>query len=262
MPFTQVDEIRYLTFNIFAENNVDHAVFTRHGGVSPSPWASMNHGGTVGDRREHVIENRRRCFSVFRRPVEGIFDVWQVHGTRIICTDHPRPLSAPHQEADGIATDIPGITLFMRFADCVPLLFHDPIKGVVGIAHAGWKGTVNHIGSVMVSALHEKYGCKPQDILVGVGPSISKKSYQVGPEVEEQVHRQFGSDASCLLENMNDRVHLDLWKANQVSLLRAGIRENHVEISNICTALNTQDWFSHRAEQGKTGRFGVLLALK
>jgi polyphenol oxidase len=262
MPFVEQGAIRYLTFDLLSENNVDQAVFTRHGGVSPAPWFSLNQGGTVGDIREHVIENRLRCFSVFNRPVESIFDVWQVHGTKVLCTDHPRPLSSPHTEADGIATDRPGVTLFMRFADCVPLLFHDPVKGVVGIAHAGWKGTVNKIGAMMIQTLLEKYGCRPEDVLVGIGPSISMERYPVGPDVTEQVHDRFGADSKDLLHRLDGRVHLDLWKANRFALLHAGVREDHIECSELCTAQNTQDWFSHRAEHGKTGRFGVLLALK
>lgn len=262
MPFSQPDGLRYFSFELLSGCSVWQGIFTRHGGVSPAPWDSLNHGGTVGDSRLHVIENRRRTFQVFDREVESIYDVWQVHGTKVICTDNPRPLDAPHREADGIATDKPGVTLFMRFADCVPLFFHDPIKGVVGIAHAGWKGTIHRIGAVMVETLQANYGCDPKNILVGIGPSISVERYQVGAEVAEQVESNFGDEAKAILHNKRSGVFLDLWEANRLALLHSGVCSEHIEVSGICTALNTGDWFSHRAESGKTGRFGALLALK
>jgi polyphenol oxidase len=149
--------------------------------------------------------------------------------------------------------------LFMRFADCVPILFHDPVKRVVGIAHAGWQGTVKKIVKITVETMHSRYGSNPADILAGIGPSISVDRYEVGPDVVEQVIHAFGDDASALLKRYNGSVHLDLWEANRLLLEQSGVR--NIQVAGICTASNTADWYSHRAEKGKTGRFGAILAL-
>lgn len=139
MKLTQVDGLTYYQFENFG-SGVTQGIFTRQGGVSPGHWGSLNLGGTNGDDRANVVENRRRIFEAVGRPVELIFDVWQVHGTRVICTNEARPLDSPHPEADAILTDQVGISLFMRFADCVPIFLYDPVKQVIGIVHAGGKG--------------------------------------------------------------------------------------------------------------------------
>jgi copper oxidase (laccase) domain-containing protein len=150
MPFHQAGVLRYFTFDLFDQHGLIHGLFTRHGGVSPAPWDSLNLGGTVGDERANVIENRRRLFEALDRPVESIFDSWQVHGREVICVDRPRPLDAPHPKADAILTDRPEITLFMRFADCVPILLYDPVRRVAGMVHAGWQGTVSFAAAAAV----------------------------------------------------------------------------------------------------------------
>ena len=119
------------------------AIFTRRGGVSPEPWAALNLGSTVGDSTSRrVRENRRRVLAAVGRDTKIGVDVWQVHGVNVVIADAPRPADAPHIKADVILTNNPGITVMMRFADCVPILLHDPVRKVVGIAHAGWMGTV------------------------------------------------------------------------------------------------------------------------
>ncbi len=150
MATIEAGDLRYFSFDSFDNHNLLQGIFTRHGGVSPSPWISLNTATTVGDTRENIIENRRRSFSVVNRPVDSIFDVWQIHSSHIICTDQPRPLDTPHQKADAIITDRSEITLFMRFADCVPIFLYDPVHKIIAIVHAGWKGTVNKIVSKSV----------------------------------------------------------------------------------------------------------------
>lgn len=260
MAFHEADGLKYYTFDSFDRYGLKHGIFTRHGGVSPAPWASFNHGGTTGDSREHVIENRERMFSVFGLPVESIFDSWQVHGRDVICTDQPRPLEAAHRKADSILTDRKEVTLVMRFADCVPVFLYDPEHQVVGIAHAGWQGTVSRAAEAAVEAMRARYGSRPANIVAGIGPSICVNHYEVsrGGEVIDAVRRSFGADAGAVLHRMNGAVHFDLQKANQIVLERCGV--SNIEQSQLCTACLVEDWFSHRAEKGKTGRFGVLLS--
>ena len=264
MPFHHSDEIRYHTFESLEETGIVHAAIARQGGVSPQPWASLNVGGTVGDEAARVLENRKRSFRALGREFGSLYDVWQVHGTDVVCTDSPRPLDQPHRKADAILTDQPGITLFMRFADCVPIFLHDPIHQVVGLVHAGWQGTVKKTAASAVRAMQARYGARPQDILAGIGPSVGAHHYEVGPEVVQQVQQAFGADGIDLLKSPNgggenSGVQFDLWRANQQVLEEVGVRR--IEIAEICTACHLEDWYSHRGEQGCTGRFGVLIGL-
>jgi hypothetical protein len=191
-------------------------------------------------------------------------DVWQVHSRQVVCVQSPRPLDQPHIKADAILTDRSDVTLFMRFADCVPILFHDPRRGVVGLAHAGWQGTVNGIAAAAVEEMQSKYQSNPPDIVAAIGPSICANHYEVGPEVVEQVQQVFGVDSKRILTPCNGeynqtRAHLDLWGANRLILEKVGVGQ--IEQANICTACHPEEWYSHRAEKGKTGRFGVLIGL-
>ncbi|MRS03228.1 peptidoglycan editing factor PgeF, partial [bacterium] len=232
---------------------------TRKGGVSPHPWTTLNLGGTVGDDRANVVENRRRIYQVMNREVESIFDVWQVHSADVICTDTPRPLDALHSKGDAILTNNPEITLFMRFADCVPILLYDPVRRVIGVVHAGWQGTVKKVVQRSVIKMTQQYGSMTGDIYAGIGPSIGPDHYQIGDDVIQQVRAGFGRDAPKVLLQNNGSTHLDLWRANAILLEQAGVK--HIEIANLCTACDTERWYSHRAEQGKTGRFGAIIAL-
>jgi hypothetical protein len=255
--------IRYYTFASLAGKPVRHAIFTRQGGVSEKPWDTLNLGGTVGDDPQHVQKNRHRVFEALGLNINSLYDVWQVHSADIVCTDQPRPERTTHLKADAILTDRPGVTLFMRFADCVPLLLFEPKRGVIGLVHAGWKGTVSRIAERAVLTMHQQYGSSPKDILAMIGPSIGPDHYEVGQEVIYQVQSTFGPHAERLLTKYNGersgRLHLDLWAANQQVLLDAGVRQ--IEMSGICTACQLDDWYSHRAESGRTGRFGALVSL-
>ena len=258
MPFLERDGIFYYQFDSF-ESGVSHAIFSRRGGISPAPWASLNLGGTVGDDPERVRTNRLRALSALGRDPASVYDVWQVHGTEVAIADAPRPPETPHRQADIILTDRPGVTLMMRFGDCVPILLHDPQRKVAGIVHAGWVGTVKGTVRVAVEAMQKKYGSNPDDLVAAIGPSIGPDHYEVGPDVFLQVQQVFGPDSSSLLTSRDGRTFFDLWTANRRQLELAGVRR--IEIARLCTACHTDDWFSHRAEKGRTGRFGAIIAL-
>jgi polyphenol oxidase len=237
-----------------------HGFFTRKGGVSIGQWTSLNQGGTVGDERLRTIENRKRAFDFFDRQVESIFDVWQVHGNTVICAEKPRVLDEPHTKADAILTNKPELTLFMRFADCVPILLFDPVKKVVGGVHAGWKGTVNNIVGDAVRTLIDHYDVNPGDIIAGIGPSIGPDHYIVGEEVHEMALKTFSADIHQVVSIIEGKTHFNLWRANEYLLEKQGVKA--IECAQICTACNLGDWYSHRAENGATGRFGALIALE
>jgi polyphenol oxidase len=258
MPFKSNGEIRYFQSEQLGRGII-HAFITRRGGVSPRPWNSLNLGGTVGDDLESVRENRRLALEALGRDPQSVFDVWQVHGVDVAFAETPRSLQTPHLQADAILTDRPGLTLLMRFADCVPILLHDPLRKVVGIVHAGWMGTVCGTVKFAVEAMQKRYGSNPEDILAVIGPSIGPDHYEVGPDVVNKIQQAFENSASSLLTRENNSMKFDLWSANRLLLEQAGVC--NIEVTGLCTACATQDWYSHRAEKGCTGRFGVMIAL-
>ncbi len=258
MPFQSSGEIRYFQFEQLGRG-LTHAIFTRRGGVSPHPWAALNLGSTVGDDLERVRQNRQLALAALGRDPASVYDVWQVHGVEVAIAEAPRSPVSPHLQADAILTDKPGLTLMMRFADCVPILLHEPVCKVVGIAHAGWMGTVRGTVRFAVEAMQKHYGSSPADILAAIGPSIGPDHYEVGPDVVIQVQQAFGNDAASLLSAGSGSMKFDLWAANRLLLEQAGVRQ--VEVAGLCTACHTGDWYSHRAEKGRTGRFGAMIAL-
>ena len=256
MPFIQHNGLRYFQFETLKTR---HAIFTRRGGISPEPWGSLNVGGTVGDDLERVKKNRHVSFRALGCAPESIFDVWQVHSADVVCANAPRPEGESLRQADVILTDQPHVSLFMRFADCVPVLIHDPRKGVIGVAHAGWMGTLRDVASSMVGMMKTQYNSNAADIVACIGPSIGLDHYEIGADVILQVMQKFGDDSELVLKSINGKIHFDLWKTNQILLERAGV--GRIETAGICTACHTDDWFSHRAEKGRTGRFGALISL-
>ena len=256
MSFAENNGLRYFQFDSLQTR---HAVFTRRGGVSPEPWGSLNVGGTVGDDLSRVRQNRQLSFRALDRAPESIFDVWQVHSADVVCARAPRLEGEPVRQADVILTDKPEVSLFMRFADCAPILAHDPRKGVVGVAHAGWMGTLRDVAGSMVNAMITNYNSNPADIVACIGPSIGPDHYEIGADVILQVMQKFGDDSEKALRSVNGKIHFDLWKTNRILLEQAGVQ--NIEVAGICTACHTDEWFSHRAEKGRTGRFGALITL-
>lgn len=258
MPFQQKNELRFYQFDIFS-SAVTHGVFTRQGGVSPAPWESLNLSVSVGDDPARVTENRKRVFDALDKNPASLHDAHLVHGVDVIYAEAPRPINQPIQKADILLTNNPEVSLFMRYADCVPLLFHDPKQKAIGLAHAGWMGTVKGVAEATVQAMIARYNCKPENIIAGIGPSISVDHYEIGEEVAAQFREKYKNNAEKILQTRDNKLYLDLWTANVLQLRNAGVE--HIQVSSLCTACHLEDWFSHRAEKGKTGRFGVLMAL-
>jgi YfiH family protein len=259
MPLRESEGLSFFQFSQLQGYSLTQAIFSRHGGVSPSPWYSLNVGGTVGDEPSRVQENRRRSFHAVGRDLNDSFDAWQVHSANIIYVKSPRK-DAALEQADILITDRADVVLFMRFADCVPIFLYDPKTPAIAIAHAGWLGTVRRAGEVAVQAMVKEFGSKPNNLLAGIGPSIGPDHYEVGADVLDQLHSSFGAVASKFISSRNGSTYLDLWSANRFQLQEQGVRQ--VEMADICTVCHQEDWFSHRGEKGRTGRFGALLGLK
>lgn len=251
-------DLIYYQFSIW--ESLRHGIFTRHGGVSPAPWASLNMGGSVGDDPAHVRENHERMFAPLGLHGERACTVWQIHSAETVIATGPVEGRRWLAQADGIVTDQPDTPLTMRFADCTPILFHDPVQGVIGMAHAGWRGTVQGAGMSVVHTMTDHFGCKPENIQAGIGPCIGPERYQVGEEVVQAVHDHFGTLEELIRRQPEDgTAYFDLWAANALDLRRNGVEV--IEIAGICTAEHADEFFSHRAEQGRTGRFGAVISL-
>lgn len=252
--------LKYYQFEQFQA--LKHGMFTRLGGVSQGPWHGLNLGGTVGDSVEAVRQNHLLMYQAMAVDVHQTCTTWLAHSADTVIVDAPVRHRRWVAIADGMVTDRPDVVLVMRYADCTPLLFYDPVKRVIGMGHAGWRGTVLGIGASVVHTMRTAYGCSPQDIRVGIGASIGPDKYQVGHEVVEAVHHHFGTlDGLIRYDPTDHTAYFNLWEANKRDLLRIGIREEHIEIAGICTATRLDEFYSHRAEKGRTGRFGVVMSL-
>ena len=240
------------------EYHIVHGVFMRYGGVSPKPWASLNMATSVGDSRESVFENRKRITNCLTLDEGSIFDVWQVHGTNIVHAAKSRKLDQPHQKADAIITNKPNVTLMMLFADCVPIMLYDPENNAAALVHAGWKGTVNGVVSETVKSMQKYYGCNPKNLFACIGPSICIDHYEIGKEVADKVSSAF-ENTEQILVTKGRNLYMDLKTANRIILNKHGIKR--IQDSKICTACNTGNWYSHRAEKGKTGRFAAIISI-
>ena len=254
--------LKYYQFESFLEEGVTHGFFTRLGGVSPEPWSSLNTATTRGDSAENVIENLTRMFGVFGLDLRSRYDGWQCHCRTVIAADVPRDLSERRPlRADGLMTANPEVTLVQRFGDCVPIIFYDPVCKAVGICHAGWPGTLDNISGIMIRNMRKLYGTDPKDLLAGIGPSIGPDHFEVKEDVAGPFRRAFGERwAQIGRTDAEGRIFIDLWKANRLLLEEQGVRK--VETAGICTVCHKDEWFSHRGDHGKTGRFGVLITLK
>lgn len=260
MSFQISGKLRYFQFASLTRFPLTQAIFTRKGGISPPPWDSLNIGGTVGDQPERVRVNKTKMLDALDKTQASCYEVWQVHGSKVVRAERPLATPAELIKSDAVITDQVGVTLVMRFADCVPIFLYDPDHHAIGLVHAGWLGSVRHVANSAVQAMNETYGSRPERILAGIGPSIGPDHYQVGEDVISALKETYRDTSSMLVEEDDDLVKLDLWKTNQVDLHEAGVRS--VENSRICTACNLEDWYSHRAENGNTGRFGAVFALE
>jgi YfiH family protein len=222
-----------------------HGFSTRHGGVSPAPYHSLNFGGS-GDLPDNIQLNRTKALQHLGMDSYNLCYLNQVHGNEVLFA------KAGEQTADALVTKNPNHVLAIGIADCYPLLFHDPINGVIGAAHAGWRGTVAKIAANTVEAM-KSLGAEAGNIQVAIGQGISQAKFEVGSEVISQF-AEAGFDAAC----WNGRL-LDLAKCNVEVLIAHGISEKNIWTMKRCTY--EDDFFSYRRDGGKTGRMWAVIGL-
>lgn len=252
--------LRYLVFEHLNQAGLKHGVSSRHGGVSPKPFDSLNLGAKTADRDENVAENRRLFCEAVNVEANRLVTGGQVHGSDIaIVTEKDAMTRIPH--VDALVTNCLGLPLMLVYADCVPLLFYDPRRKVVAVSHAGWKGTFLGIAGKTILAMQRHFGSDPADCLAAIGPSIGPDDYEVDTPVMEQILSAWNEAGSFSTATVPGRWQLDLWKWNTVQLQAAGVPNPNIVCSNISTRSHSSDFFSHRASGGVTGRFGALISL-
>lgn len=258
-------EIEYLTFPKLTETGlVGHLFTTRTGGVSTGELSSMNLSFSRGDDPANVVENYRRICDVLGVGIEDVVASVQTHTTNIrhvTSADKGKGVLFPqdYQDVDGLITDEPGVVLATFYADCVPLYFVDPVKQAIGLAHSGWRGTVNRMGAHMVQAMTDAFGSRPEDLIAVVGPSICRDCYEVSEDVAEEFQVLFAGTQVVSEGREEGKYQLDLWLANRLILEQAGIPTDRISVTDVCTCHNPEYLFSHRASNGKRGNLAAFL---
>lgn len=239
---------------------VNHGFSTRIGGVSEGIYNSMNLSYNRGDKKENVDQNFHRLCKAVGVKRETLVFSDQVHEDKIhIVKEAGEEVS----EIDGLVTNKSDITLVTSYADCVPLYFLDPVKKVIALAHAGWRGTVKNIGGKTVEAMKREYSCDSRDIIAGIGPSIGLCCFEVSEDVKLEVEKLFYRDIiDKIVKITNNKYYIDLWQTNKELLLQAGLLEQNIETTDLCTMCNKKVFFSHRGTNGKRGNMVAVMALK
>lgn len=267
MELHETDGVKYLTFPALEQYpQLLHSFSTRIGGVSAGEFESLNF--RKGDSPENVLENYRRICRAVGYDFDGLVASAQDHHTVLryvteqekgIGITRPRDM----ESVDGLYTDVPGITLVTSYADCVPLYFFDPTKNVIALAHAGWRGTVQRIGEKITETLCRQFGCSTQDILAAVGPSIGPCCYEVDETVREQVMQHTDLlPEELFAEQGNGKYLLDLWECNRRILVLAGIPDENISVSEVCTKCHPELFFSHRLMGDRRGGMVAMMCLK
>lgn len=261
-----ISELEYLTFPMIESlGMVKHLISTRLGGVSCGDLSTMNLSFTRGDETENVLENYCRVAKVLNCEVGDMVASDQTHTTNVrLVTKEDKGkgilCSRDYRDVDGLITNVPGVVLVTYYADCVPLFFVDPIKRAIGLAHSGWRGTVDRMGEVVVKSMEKHFGSKATDIYAAVGPSICRDCYEVSEEVALQFVTEFG-ETVVTPGKAPGKYQLDLWLTNQMILEQAGIPAKQIQVTDICTCHNSDYLFSHRATGGKRGNIAAFLTI-
>lgn len=246
---------------------VAHGFSTRLGGVSQGMWASLNLGVSRGDDPDHVRENYRRFLAAIGAKGPRMAMSNQVHDNRVRVITQADVKEDPYEkvsyEADGLVTDLPGVTLVIFSADCLPILYYDPVRQVVGAAHAGWRGTAADIAGGVVRKMEEVYGCQPQDILAAIGPGIGACCFETHEDVPNAMMAAFSTPVLQYLHiQENGKYSVDLKGINAQRLEKAGLLPQHIGICQACTSCRQDLFWSHRCVGTNRGSMAAAIQLR
>lgn len=257
----------YTSWHIASSGVAECAFSTRTGGSSKAPYDSLNLSLAVGDEREIVLANRRAFASALQVNPYRIVVPNQVHSNTVrrVTQADAGAGAADHSTAipdtDALITNTPNLTLAMHFADCACVFLVDPEHRAIGIAHAGWRGTVGGIVTTTIEAMTREFGTNPAQLLAAIAPAIERHCYDVGEEVARSFAKAFPKDERVLRQSSSTKWRADLKTANLVLLERAGVDNSRIAVSERCTSCNSGELFSYRRD-GETGRMGGWLTLK
>lgn len=267
LKINKIGELVYITFpRLEACGAVRHIFSTRLGGVSEGQYSTMNTSFSSGDDFKCVEENYRRLCASVGIDISHLVLSKQTHTnnvktvTKSDCgTGYTKPSFC---DVDGLVTNESGVALVTQYADCTPLLFCDPVKRICATSHAGWRGTVSGIGRVTVEKMVNEFGCNPDDIIAAIGPCVCENCYEVDTPVFD-AFVESGIDITGVFREGRDDNHfmLNLVAANKNILISAGIKEENIDISDICTCCNADKLHSHRATGGKRGNLAAIIEL-
>lgn len=294
----QHGDLRFLQFEHYQQfPELIHGIFTRQGGYSLEPYRGLNTSTSLkgGDSIEHVISNRQMTLQTLNIAHYDSVTLWQIHSADVITVDthnaewrtdwayasyyYQKWAPASIHKGDALISKQRGLALALSFADCTPITFYDPVEQVIGIAHGGWRGTARGIIFATVEAMQQQFGCQSQHIYAGIGPAIGPCCYEVSRDVQElfldgsqfadmptkKRYRDLVRESATFTQldlGGKESLRLDLRVTNRKQLLAAGLQRAHIEEADICTGCHTDSFFSHRSENGQTGRFPVIMALK
>lgn len=268
MSLNNADSVPYLTYNSLSEIKfINHAFSTRLGGVSTGEFSSMNLDFKRGDDPENVTENYRRLCESAGFEYDSLTASAQVHETFV------RPVTSAERgtgiykprdmdSVDALITNQTGVTLVTYYADCTPLFFVDTVNRAIGLAHAGWRGTVGRIGEKVVEKMTALYGTDPKNIYAAVGPAVSVCCYEVDEPCAAQFLSLGGVDSSGFVFPKGGKYMIDLLEANRQLLVSAGVPNKQITVSDLCTNCHSDLLWSHRATKGHRGTMAALLALR
>jgi len=245
--------------NLSKFKEIDHFISDRTGGISPAPYDSLNIGFNTKDAPKNILRNRKILSEMTGIKISSLTTAKQPHSSNVYIVSQfqkgkgGKDYESAISDSDALITQYPDILLLVQVADCVPLLIFDSKKKVIAAVHAGWKGTMLKITEKTLNKMREEFGSNPKDIIAGIGPSIGPCCYEVGNEVIDKA-----GDMKRFIDKNNK---FDLWKANEFQLTSVGVKRSNIEISGICTKDNSNKYFSSRASNGITGRFGAGIML-
>ena len=260
--------VGYLTFkNLEKLGFLKHCFSTRLGGVSLGQYKSMNLSYSQGDEPKNVDENYRLFCDALGFNIEKLFITSQVHGSEIKCISENdiKPGSLNNRKfagVDGFITDVPGVVLATFHADCSAIFMADSVKKVVGVAHAGWKGTVKKIAKSLADKFIFKYGSSPENIICALGPAIGQCCFEVSVDILPEFEKLGIPQTYLKISDKNSgKANIDLLEVNKQILLKEGLREENIVKSDVCTKCNHDLLFSHRATNGKRGGSAAFITL-
>lgn len=260
------DKFKYLTFSSLEKyTDLFHCFTTRFGGVSEGCFASMNLGMSTDDNMQHVYKNYEILSEKLSINLCDMVKTYQTHTSNIrYATDEDKRKiydeTPGYTNIDGLITDKKNIALSTIHADCTPIFFYDPIKKVIGMAHAGWRGTIKNITGNMIKKFIEDFNSNPKDILTVIGPSLGQCCFEVDEDVAEIILTT-NKDYKKFMKTKGVKYHFDLWAINKYIMLRAGLKEENIEISGLCTKCNNDLFFSHRGQNGKRGLMSGIIMM-